>query len=60
MTDFDRMRDGFFDEHSRWSNLTELPLRVGEVGPRGRAGIVAEAEHGLSIPFGIANAQRLN
>jgi hypothetical protein len=60
MTGFDRVRDGFFDERSRWSDLTELPLGVGESGPRERAGILAEAEPGLTIPIGIANAQRLN
>jgi hypothetical protein len=60
MTGFDRVRDGFFDERPRWSDLTELPLCVGEVGSRGRAGIRAEAESGLTIPLGIVNAQRLN
>ena len=60
MTGFDRVRDGFFDERPRRSDLTELPLCDGEVGPRGRAGIRAEAEPGLTIPLGIVNAQRLN
>jgi hypothetical protein len=32
MTAFDRLRDGFFDECPRRSELTELPLCVGEVG----------------------------
>src|SRR5215469_13474458 len=54
------MRDGFFDERPRWSDLTELPLCDGEVGPRGRAVIRAEAEPGLAIPLGIVKAQRLN
>jgi hypothetical protein len=38
---FDRVRDGFFDERPRRSDLTELPLCVGELGPRGRAGSLA-------------------
>ena len=58
MTGFDRVRDGFFDERPRRSDLTEQPLCVGEAGPRGRADI--RAEHGLTIPLGIVNAQRLN
>jgi hypothetical protein len=58
MTGFDRVRD--FDERSRWSDLTELPLCVGEVAPRDRAGIRAEVEPGLTIPPGIVNAQRLD
>ena len=41
MTDFDRVRDGFFDERSRRFDLTELPLCVGEDGPRARAGTSA-------------------
>src|SRR5215472_14438281 len=57
---FDRVRDGFFDERPRWSDLTELPLGVGEAGSRDRAGIPTEAESGLTIPLGIVNAQRLN
>jgi hypothetical protein len=44
----------------RWSDLTELPLCVGEVAPRDRAGIRAEVEPGLTIPPGIVNAQRLD
>ena len=60
MTGFDRVRDGLFDERPRRSNLTELPLGVGEEGPRDRAGIQAEAESRLTIPLGIVNAQRLN
>jgi hypothetical protein len=50
MTGFDRVRDGFFDERSRWSDLTELPLCVGEVAPRDRAGIRAEVEPGAYDP----------
>ena len=53
MTGFDRVRDGLFDERPRRSDLTELPLCVGEVGPRDRADILAEAEPGLTIPSGI-------
>jgi hypothetical protein len=34
VTGFDRGRDGFFDERPRWSDLTELPLCVGEVRRR--------------------------
>ena len=60
MTDFDRVRDGFLNERPRRSDLTELPLCVGEGGPRGRAGIVAVVEPGLTIPLGIIDAQRLN
>ena len=60
MTGFDRVRDGFFDERPRRSDLAEVPLCDCEVGPRGRAGILAKAERGLTIPFGIVNAQRLN
>jgi hypothetical protein len=60
ITGFDRVRDGFFDERPRWFDLTELPLCVGEVGPRDRTGIQAEAESGLTIALGIVNAQRLN
>jgi hypothetical protein len=60
MTGFDRVRDGFFDERPRRSDLTELPLCVSEVGPRGHVGISAEAESGLTIPLGIVNAQRLD
>jgi len=61
MTGFDRVRDGFFKERPRRSDLTEQPLCVGEVDSRGRADIrFTEAEHGLTIPFGIVNAQRLN
>jgi hypothetical protein len=60
MIGFNRVRDGFFDERPRWLNLTELPLRVGEMGPRDRAGILAEAEPYLTIPLGVVNAQRLN
>src|SRR5262249_5047728 len=60
MTGFDCVRNGFFDERPRRSDLTELPLCVGEVGPRGRAGILVEAEPDLTIPLGIVNAQRLN
>jgi hypothetical protein len=56
MPGLDRLRDGFCDERPRWSNLTELPLCVSKVGPRGRAGILAEPEHGLTIPLGIVNA----
>jgi hypothetical protein len=56
MTGFDRVRDGFFDERPRWFDLTELPPRDGEAGPRGRAGIVAESEPGFTIPLGIVNA----
>ena len=33
---------------------------MGEVGPRARADIRAEAEPGLTIPLGIVNAERLN
>src|SRR5262249_46056138 len=47
-------------ERPRWSDLTEQPLCAGEVGPRGRPGIRADAEPGVTIPLGIANAQRLN
>src|SRR5215472_1034486 len=46
MTGFDRARDGFFDERPRWSDLAEVPLCDCEVGPRGRAGILTEAEPG--------------
>jgi hypothetical protein len=53
MTGFDRLRDGFFDERPRWFDLTELPLCVGEVCPRDRTGIQAEAESGLTIPLWI-------
>src|SRR5262249_54074186 len=60
MTGFDRVRNGFFDERSRWSGLTEQPLCDGEVGSRGRAARPAEAEPGVTIPLGIVNAQRLN
>jgi hypothetical protein len=60
MTGFDRVGDGFFDERRRRSDLTELPLCDGEVDPRGRAGIVTEAEPGLTIPLGIVNTQRRN
>jgi hypothetical protein len=59
MPGFDSVGNGFFDQRPRWSDLTELPLGVGEVGPRDRAGIRAEAES-LMIPLGIVNAQRLN
>jgi hypothetical protein len=48
--------DGFFDERSRWSDLTELPLCYGEVGSRGRAVIRAKAEPGFTIPLGIVKA----
>ena len=58
MAGFDRVRDGFFDEGPHRPDLTELPLCDGEVAPRDRAGIVSEAEHGLTIPLGIVNAQR--
>ena len=58
MTGFNRVRDSFFDERSSRSDLTELPLCDGEVAPRDRAGIPAEAEHGLTIPLGFVNAQR--
>jgi hypothetical protein len=57
MTDFDRVRDGFFHERPPWSDLTELPLSDGQIG---RAGIRARAERSLTIPLGIVNAQRLN
>jgi hypothetical protein len=60
MTGFDRMGDRSFDERPRRSDLTELPLCVGEEGPRDRAVIRAEAEPGLTIPLGIVKAQRLN
>jgi hypothetical protein len=60
MTGFDRVGDGIVDERSRRSDLTELPLCVGEVDSCGRAGIRAEAEPGLTIPLGIVNAQRLS
>ena len=60
VTGFDRVRDGFFDERPRRSDLTELPLGVGEECLRDRAVIRAEAEPGLTIPFGIPNAQRLS
>ena len=60
MTGFDRVRDGFFDERPRRSDLTEQPLCSGEVGSRSHAGIVTEAESGLTIPLGIVNVQRLN
>ena len=60
MTGFDRVRDGFFDERPRRSDLTELPLGDSEDGPRGGAGIRAEAEPGLTIPLGIVNTQRRN
>ena len=60
MTGFDRVGDGFFDERPRWSDLSELPLCDGEVDSHDRAGTPAEAEHGLTIPLGIVNAQRLN
>jgi len=60
MTGFDRGRDGFFDERPRWSDLAELPLCVGEVGPRGRTAIRAEAEPDLTISLGIVNTQCLN
>jgi hypothetical protein len=60
MTGFDRVGNGFFDECSRWSNLTELPLCDGEEAPRDRTGIRAEAEPGLTIPLGIVKTQRLN
>jgi hypothetical protein len=58
MPGFDRVRDGFFDERPSRSDLTEQPLCVGEIGSRSRAGILAEAELGLTIPLGIVNAQR--
>jgi len=54
------VRDGFFDERSRRSDLTELPLGDGEQGPRDHAVIRTEAESGLTIPLGIVNAQRRN
>jgi hypothetical protein len=57
MTGFDRGRDSFFDERPRWSDLTEQPLCVGEVSPRGCSGIRAEAEPDLTIPLGIVNTQ---
>jgi hypothetical protein len=60
MSGFDCVRDSFFDERPRRSDLTELPLGEGEVGPRDRADIRAEPESGLTIPLGIVNAQRLN
>ena len=61
MTGFDRVRDGFFDERPRRSDVTERPVGAGEVDPRDRAGIrEAEAESGLTVPLGIVNAQRLN
>src|SRR5262249_6145075 len=60
MTGFDRDRNGFFDERPRWSGLAKLPLSVGEVSSCDRTGIRAEAEHGLTVPLGIVNAQRLN
>jgi hypothetical protein len=60
MTGFDRVRNGSFDERPRRSDLSELPLYIGEVGPHGRAGVLAEAEPGPTIPLGIINAQRLN
>ena len=60
VTGFDRVRDGFLNERPRRSNLTKLPLSVGEGGPRGRAGILVEAELGVTIPLGIVSAQRLN
>jgi hypothetical protein len=60
MTGFDRVRDRFFDERSRRSDLTELPLCVGEAVTRGHAGIYAEAEPDLTIALGVVNAQRLN
>jgi hypothetical protein len=56
MTRFDRVGDGFFDERPRRSDLTEQPLCDGEVDPRDRAGIRAEAERGLTIPLGIVNS----
>jgi len=59
MTGFDRVRDRFFDERPRWSDLTELPFGDGEADPRARAGIAAEAEPGVMIPSGIVNVQRL-
>ena len=49
-----------FPERPRRSDLTEQPFCDGEVGPRGRAGIRAEAEPGLTISLGIVNAQRLD
>jgi hypothetical protein len=60
MTGFDRVRDGFFDERPRRSDLTEQPFGDGEEGPRERAVINAEAEPSLTIPLEIVNAQRLN
>src|SRR5215469_4794271 len=60
MTDFGGVRDGFFDERPRRSDLTEQPLCDREVGPHGRASIQAKAKPGLTIPLGIVNAQRLN
>ena len=51
MIGFDRARDGFFDERPRWSDLTELPLCDGKAGPRGRAGIRAEASGGGAYIF---------
>jgi hypothetical protein len=60
MTGFHRVRDGFFDERPRGSDLTKLPLSDGEERLCDRAGIQAEAESGLTIPLGIVNAQRLN
>src|SRR6516164_6469761 len=53
MTGFDRVRDGFFDERPRRSDVTEQPLGEDELGSRGRAGIQAEAKPGLTIQLGI-------
>ena len=60
MAGFDRVRDGFSDESPHRPDPTELPLCDGEVVSHDRAGIHTEAESGLTIPFGIVNAQRLN
>jgi hypothetical protein len=46
MTGFDRERDGFFDECACRSDLTELPLCVGEVDPRDRAALALAGETG--------------
>ena len=52
----DRTRDRLLDQLPRPFDLTELPNRVGEVNPRGGAGVRAEAK--FLIPVGIVNPQR--
>ena len=60
VTGFDRAGDRSFDECARRSDLTEQPLRDGQVEPPDRTDIRAEAEPGLAIPLGIVSVQRFN